>query len=87
MESFYSSYQSLPTTSDYAWAEARANAARPGDEPEIWEKGLTMEEHVVVLQGQVSFLAGFVADLLTGQDWHTESELKMLDKIQEWGKE
>lgn len=93
MEGIYSSYQNTParslqpTSADYAWAEARSNAARPGDEPEVWERGLTLEEHIVVLQGQVSFLAELVSDLIDGGGWHTASELRTLEKIKEWGKE
>ena len=77
----------MPTSGDYTWAEARANAARPGMAPEVWENGLTTEEHLVVLQGQVSFLAGLVQDLLDGQEWHSGSDLKLLGKIQDFGKE
>lgn len=76
-----------PTSGDYAWAEARANAAPADRKAEVWEKGLTKGEHIVVLQGQVSFLAGLVKQLLEGDGWHTDSDMKMLDRIEEWGKE
>lgn len=85
---FYDSYQDArPTMGDYAWAETRQNAAPADRKAEVWEKGLTKGEHIVVLQGQVSFLAGLVAQLLNGELWYTDADMKMLDKIEEWGKE
>jgi hypothetical protein len=91
---FYASYNDMPrtntqpTSGDYAWAEARTNAAPADRKAEVWEKGLTKGEHIVVLQGQVSFLAGFVKQLLERTEcWCSVDDLKTLDKIEEWGKE
>jgi hypothetical protein len=54
--------------------------------PEPLEKGLTLEERVVILEGQVSFLAGFIDDMLS-IGWHRNSDLKTLRDIYKYGKE
>lgn len=77
-------YRNLPTEADYAREEARYYASRP--EPEKLEKGLTLEERVVILEGQVSFLAGFIDDMLS-IGWHRNSDLKTLRDIYKYGKE
>lgn len=78
------SYSNLPTAADYA--NAAAQSAQQGVELNAKNRQ-KLEERVVILEGQVSFLAGLVADLLNGQNFHTQSELDMLMKIHERGKE
>jgi CHASE1-domain containing sensor protein len=74
----------LPTAGDYAREDARAalltaqgNAA----------KKLELEQEIVLLKGQVGFLAWFVGELLTGEVWASESDLKLLEQIKQQAKE
>ncbi len=82
------SFRDLPTAADYAWAAAQgAQRTAEGEAEAGAKKRLEMDEQVVVLQGQVSFLAGLVQDLINGHGWHSDEDLKMLGKIVERGKE
>lgn len=74
----------MPTSGDYAWAAAQSADKRSKGEA---VKRLGLEEHIVVLQGQVSFLAGFVYDLLNGDVSVTQGDLSMINKIKEFGEE
>lgn len=86
----------MPTAADYLRSEGtpdnlteRVKRLEEGlglTDPEPWETKLTLEEQVVMLQGQVSFLAGFVEDMLDGYEWHSASDRDMLEKIREKAK-
>lgn len=75
---------SLPTSADFAREDARAALrATEGNAA----KRLELEQEVVMLKGQVGFLAGFVYALLDGEVWCTESDLKLLEQIKHQAKE
>lgn len=74
----------LPTAADYAREDARA-ALRVAEGNA--SKRLELEDQIRLLRGQVGFLAWFVGELLTGEVWATESDLKLLEQIKEQAKE
>lgn len=76
---------SLPTAADFAREDARAARLLAEDNA---AKKLGLEQEIVMLKGQVGFLAGFVYALLDGSRvWCTESDLKLLEQIKQQAKE
>lgn len=75
---------SMPTAADFAREDARsARLAAEGNAA----KRLELEKQVVMMKGQIGFLAWFVGELLTGEVWVSESDMKLLEQIKEQAKE
>lgn len=68
----------FPTAADYAWAEARA-AKQAAEGNSL--KRLELEEQVVILRGQVGFLAGMIRNMNRSLARPAPEDMQMLERI------
>lgn len=75
----------MPTAGDYAYQQAygaeQAEKKRARDAVKSREE---LEKQIVVLRGQVAFLAGFVSELADRNDmWISIDDIGLMEKIKE----
>lgn len=75
----------MPTAADYAYQEAYgADQAEKKRARDVAKSREDLEKQIVVLRGQVAFLAGFVSELVNRTEmWSSIDDIRLMEKIKE----